>query len=84
MAGARSETCAHQDRAPCRRETLKHETHEKARKPRNTRHPFRALRSPSCHSCFKRPSTTPTSSSVKPYNSYTSPPICRSVASICR
>ena len=42
--------------------------YEEGRKSRNTRHPFRALRSPSCHSCFKRPSTIPTSSSANPLN----------------
>jgi len=31
-------------RVPCRRRTLKHENHEKGRKPRNTGHPFRAFR----------------------------------------
>jgi hypothetical protein len=52
--------------------TLKHGNHEEARNPRNARHPFRALRFPSCHSCFKRPSTTPISSSANAYSSYSS------------
>jgi len=54
------------------------------RKTTKSTKPFRAFRSLSCHS-WSKPSTTPISSPVNPYNSYTSASICRSVASsVCQ